>query len=231
MTVFTQYFILSQQQSLNSSHQWTTLTCQVRSSFTLESSFKQISWTYTDTQCNGTIHSFTRSILIDSVRRVQTTTFEEHSTQWSTRTFRSYHDYVDIFLRNYTCTVAPSDSETMREVKSFSRSQVRFDSRPYRHYGCIRQQAHNDSTFLTSLLNAKQCFTRYPSVSYCFLISLTRTLSNDYVETVIAQVACLSRSLYTITDHCNCFIFQNFTCFFQRKLFAGHYILSNTAKI
>ena len=138
--------------------------------------------------------------------------------------------YLSISDR-FAGTIVPSNSKAMREVKSFSRSQVRFDRRPYRHYGCIRQQAHNDSTFLTSLLNAKQCFTRHPSVSNCLLISLTRTLSNDYIETIIAQIARLSRSLYTITDHCNCFIFQNFTCFFQRKFFAGHYVLSNTAKI
>ena len=155
VSVFTQNFVLCQQQTLDCTHQWTTFSCQVGSSFTAESCFKQITWTDTDTQCNCSVHCIACCILIDSVRRVQTATFEEHGTQRSTRTFRSHHNHVDIFWRNYTCAITPCDSEAMREIKSFSGSQVRFDSWPYRHYCRIRQQTHNDCTFLTSLFNAE----------------------------------------------------------------------------
>ena len=36
---------------------------------------------YFDTQCKRSVQSLARSILIDSVRRVQATAFEEHCTQ------------------------------------------------------------------------------------------------------------------------------------------------------
>ena len=36
---------------------------------------------------------------------------------------------------------------------------------------------------------------------------------------------------YAVTQNGNYFIFQDFTCFFKRKLFAGHHILDDTAKI
>ena len=81
MTVLTQNLILSQQQTLYSSHQRTTFTCQVGSSFTDKSRFKQISGTYTDTQCDGSLHSSAGSILIDGIRRVQSATFKEHRTE------------------------------------------------------------------------------------------------------------------------------------------------------
>ena len=94
----------------------------------------------------------------------------------------------------------------MREVKCLSGRQVRFHRGPYRHNGRIGQQAHDDSTLLASILNAEQSFTRNPSVCHCLLVSLTLTLAYDYVETIVAQVASLTGTLYTITDNCDCFI-------------------------
>ena len=81
MAVFTQHLVLSQQQSLDSTHQRTAFTGQVGSCFTDESSFKQITGTDADTQRKRSVQSLARSILIDSVRRVQATAFEEHCTQ------------------------------------------------------------------------------------------------------------------------------------------------------
>ena len=119
----------------------------------------------------------------------------------------------------------------MREIKSFSGSQVRLDSRPYRHYCCVRQQTHYNSTFLTSFFDTEQSFTRNPSVCYCLIVCFSFTLTNDYIETVITQVQCLSRTLYAITDYSDCFIFQYFTSFFQWKFVTDYYSFSSTSKI
>ena len=81
MTVFTQNFVLSQQQALNGTHQRTALTGQVGSSFTDESCFEQIAGTDTDTQCKRSVQSLACSILIDGVRRVQAAALEEHCTK------------------------------------------------------------------------------------------------------------------------------------------------------
>ena len=77
----------------------------------------------------------------------------------------------------------------MREIKSLSCSQIRLDSRPYRHYCCVRQQTHYDSTFLASFFNAEQSLARNPAVCYCFIICFSRTLTNDNIETVITHHA------------------------------------------
>ena len=119
----------------------------------------------------------------------------------------------------------------MREIQCLTRFQVGFHSRPNSHHSGIREQAHDDSTLLTSLLDAEQRLARYPTISNRLLESLALTLANDHVETIIAQVQALTRTLYAITNHCDCLVFQNLSCFLQRKLFTGHHILDNTAKI
>ena len=88
------------QDATGKAYERTTFTCQVRSSLTLESCFEQITGTDTNTQCDGSFVSLACSILIDSIRRVQAASFEEHSTQRCTRTFRSNHDNVDISRKN-----------------------------------------------------------------------------------------------------------------------------------
>ena len=119
----------------------------------------------------------------------------------------------------------------MREVKSLASRQMRLQRRPYRHDGCIGKQTHHNGALLGCFLDTEQGFAGYPSIGNSFLKSLARTLSNDNVEAVVAQVASLTRTLYTISDYCNRFVFQNLTCLFQGKLFAGHHIFDNTAKI
>ena len=189
MTIFTQHFILSQQQSLNGSHQCTTLTCQVRINFTFESSFKQITRTNTDTQCNHSIPCFTCCILEDSKRRIQPTTFEEHSTKRRTRPLGSYKNYIYISRRNNTCAFFVSNTETVREVKCFTRSQIFLHSRPYFDLSCIREQVLNNGSTLACFVNIKQCLARYPTVSNCFFPGFaTFTLSYDYIKPIVTQI-------------------------------------------
>ena len=39
------------------------------------------------------------------------------------------------------------------------------------------------------------------------------------------------RTLYAVTYYSDCFVFQYFSCLFQRKFFAGYYVFVNAAKI
>ena len=119
----------------------------------------------------------------------------------------------------------------MREIQRFSRSQIFFDTRPAFDLSGVGKQHLYDSCSFASFFNTEQCFTRYPAVGNSFVIGFTRALSYDNVETIITQVQALSRTLNTVTDNCNHFIFQYFSCLFQRKFFAGYYVFVNTAKI
>ena len=62
-------------------------------------------------------------------------------------------------------------------------------------------------------------------------ISFALTLSNDYVETVVTKVASLTRTLNTVTDYCDCLIFEDFTGFFKGEFLTCHYLFDNATKI
>ena len=79
----------------------------------------------------------------------------------------------------------------------------------------IRKQHADDSTFFSSFLDREQSLTRNPTILQTLLVGLTLTLSDDDVETIIAKVTSLTRTLDTITDNCDSFVLQYFTCFLQ----------------
>ncbi len=231
MSVLAEHLILSQEKSLNSTHKRATLTGKVAGCLALEGCLKQIARANADAKSECAVESLAGSILVDSIRRVESAAFEEHRTERGARSLRCNHDNVDILLRNTTCAVVPSDSEAMREIERIARLQTVLQRRPNRHHCCIREQTHYDSTFCCCLLNREESLSRYPSVGDSLLESLALTLANDYVESVIAKVASLSRTLHAIADHCYELIFENLTCLFQRKLLTCHYLFDNATKI
>ena len=119
----------------------------------------------------------------------------------------------------------------MRIVQGLTWLQILLDSGPYLNLTSITQQHAKDSTLLGSLLDREEGFTGNPTIGYSFLVGLALTLSNDYVETIVAQVTSLTRSLNTVTDYCDYFILQYFTCFLKRELFAGDHGFDNATKI
>ena len=111
------------------------------------------------------------------------------------------------------------------------RLQILLDGGPLLNLTSIAQKHAEDGALLSGLLDREQCLTRNPSVGHSLVVGLALTLTNDHIETVVAQVAGLSRTLYTVTDHGDRFILQYFTCFLQRELLAGDYSLHHATKI
>ena len=72
---------LRRKDTLYGTHQSTTLTGKVRVNLTLESSLEQIARTHTNAKRNHTVPRTARSILENSIARVQTTTLQEHAAQ------------------------------------------------------------------------------------------------------------------------------------------------------
>ena len=103
----------------------------------------------------------------------------------------------------------------MRIVESLTLCEILFDGRPSLDLSCIREEHTDDGTLFCGLFDREECFARHPSVSHGLVIGFTLTLSHDNVESVVAQVTSLTRSLNTITDNSYSFVFQYFTCFFQ----------------
>ena len=119
----------------------------------------------------------------------------------------------------------------MRIIEGLTRSKVFFDGRPNLNLTSIRKQHADDCTLFCSLFNREESLTWYPSVSNGLFVGLSLTLSNNNVETIVTQVASLTRTLDTITDHGDGFVLQYFTCFLKRELFAGDYGFHDATKI
>ena len=232
MAVFAQYFILGKQQALYSPHKSSALSRQVGVNLSLESRFEQITRTHAYTECDNTIFCTAGSILINSIARIQTATLQEHTTQAGSRTLRCNHDYIDIGRRNDMGTLLIGNAETMREIERLSGCQIRFDARPNLDLSGIGKQVLDNGGTLASLFDFKKRLTGTPPVGNGLLPCFSAfTLSHNHIETVITQVKALSRSLYAITDYRDHLIFEDFSCFFQRKFFTGNYIFVNSAKI
>ena len=103
----------------------------------------------------------------------------------------------------------------MRIIESLAWSQIFLDLWPSLNLSCIREKHADDCTLLSCLLDREEGLAGNPSVGLGLLVGLAFTLTNDNVESIVAQVACLTRTLDTITDDGDCFILQYFTCFLQ----------------
>ena len=119
----------------------------------------------------------------------------------------------------------------VRVIKSLARGEIGFDFWPNGYLTSVGKQHANDSAFLYGFLNWKQGLAWHPSVFQTFIISLAFTLTYYHVETIVAQVTSLTRTLNTIADDGDGLILQHFASLLQGKLLAGDHCLDNATKI
>ena len=215
MAVLAQHLILSQQQSLDGTHQRAALTGEVRGGLALEGGLEQVAGTDADTEGEGLLLGLACSVLVDGIRAVQSAALAEHGAQRRARTLGSHHDDIHVLGRNDTCAVAPVDSEAVAVVQGLAGLQILLDGRPLLHLTSIREQHAEDGALLGCLLNAEQGLAGHPAVGYCLVVGLALTLANNHVETVVAQVASLSGTLDAIADDGDDLVLQYFTCFLE----------------
>ena len=157
----------------------------------------------------------TAGILMHGIRAVQATAFLEHRAKRGARTLRSHQDYIDVFRRNNTRAVAPADGKAMTVVEGLARCEMRFDCWPCGNLTSIAQQHAKNGSALSGLLNREQRLAGYPTIGNSLLEGLSFTLTHDDIESVIAQVASLTRTLNTIANHSYRFVLQHFACLLQ----------------
>ena len=80
-SVLAQGLILRLEQTLDGTHQRAALTGKVRGSLALERCLEHITCTDADTEGDGLLLGVARIVLINGVRAVQTTAFEEHRAE------------------------------------------------------------------------------------------------------------------------------------------------------
>lgn len=96
LTVGSQDLVLSLEQTLNGTHQDTTLTKEIRVDFLFKGGLVQVTGTNTDTQGNSTLASLAASILVDCERRVDTTAFLEQTADSETGALGSNQNHINV---------------------------------------------------------------------------------------------------------------------------------------
>jgi hypothetical protein len=96
LTISSEDFILSLEETLNGTHQNTTFTDEIRVNLLGEGGFIKVARADTNTEGDGALLSFAGSILENSERGVNTTTFLEKTTNSEARTLGGNQDNVNI---------------------------------------------------------------------------------------------------------------------------------------
>ena len=231
MSVFAESFVLCEEEALDGAHERAAFAGEVTGGFAFEISFEEIAGADAYAEGKHFVCGVTGSILIDSVGAVESASFKEHGAERSAGAFGSHHDDVNVGRRNHTRAVAPVDGEAVGEVEGLAGGEVRFDGRPKLHLCSVGEEHADDGSFLSGFFEREESLARHPSVSDGFFVGLALTLSDDDVETVVAEVAGLSGTLDAIAEYGDGLVLQDFTCFFERKLLAGHHFFNDAAKI
>ena len=201
VAVFSQDIVLSQEHTVDTTHQTTSFTVQVRVDFSFESGLVDVTRTDGDSQGLGLFVGLTGDIVPDGVGRVDTTTFLEQRSDGSTGTLWSNQDDIQVLWWFDVGQVLEDWGETVGEVQSLTLGQQWLDSRPCFGLSSIGQQVHDVVTLLDGIFDGEQVLAWDPTV---FDGSLPRgtvlTDTDDDVQTVVSQVQTLAVTLGTVTD-------------------------------
>lgn len=233
---------MSLEETLDGTHQDTTLTDEIRVDFLVEGGLIQVSGTNTDTKGNGALLSLAGGILENSEGRVDTATFLEKTTDSEARTLGGDQDNVNIYMmnvnwldmgserfylqkhdtlftlgRNDTGLIFVDNGKTVGEIKGLAGSQERSHLGPDGLLVGIRKQVHDNGGLLSGVQDGEQVLSRNPSFFNSLLESLTLTLPNDNVNTIVTEVKSLTTTLRTITKDSNGIVLESL-----KKLFTGN---------
>src|SRR6478735_7256398 len=107
-----------------------------------------------------------------------------------------------------------------------------FNSGPELYLCGIAEQVTNNSTALQCFFNFKQSFAGHKAIAYSLIPGLgVFALTNNYVDTIITLVECLTGALHAISNYCDRFVLQHFLCFGERELFTGYHVFFCSAEI
>ncbi|KAH3660712.1 hypothetical protein OGATHE_005044 [Ogataea polymorpha] len=201
MAVLSQDLVLSKEHTVDTSHQTSSLTVQVRVDFSLEGGLVNVTRSNGNSQSNGLLLGLTSNVVPDGVRRVDTSALLEKRSHSSTRTLRSSQDHVNVGWWHNVGQLLEDRRESVGEIQGLSLGEQRLDGRPGLGLSSVRKQVHDDGSLLDGLSDVKQVLTWNPSVLNGSLPRSTiLSDTNDDVQTVVSQIQTLAVTLGTVTD-------------------------------
>jgi hypothetical protein len=106
---------------VNTTHQATTFSIEIRVDFLLKGGLVQVSTANGDTEGNSLLQSLTSDILVDSNGRVDTTSLAEESSDGTARAFGGDKNDINVLGDIDLGSVLEDWGETVREVKGLEK--------------------------------------------------------------------------------------------------------------
>lgn len=119
--------------------------------------------------------------------------------------------------RDNISLVLVDNRETMGEVKGLARSDERCHLGPNSLLVGIREQVHDNGSFLGSLKDREKVLAWNPAFFNSLVEGLAFTLTNDDIDTIVTQVQSLTTALGTIAKNSNGIILEGL-----KQLFTGN---------
>jgi hypothetical protein len=201
VATLTENLVLSKEHTVDTTHEATTLTVQVRVNLLLEGGLVEVTGSNSNTHGNGLLLGLASDILEDGNGRVDTTALTEEGADGTTGTLGGDEDNIDIGGDIDLGQVLENGGEPVGEVESLSLGEERLNLGPGLRLGSIGEKVHDDGTLVNGSLDIEQVLSGNPSILDGLLPGSTiLTDTNDDIEAVVTEVETLTVTLGAVAD-------------------------------
>lgn len=180
VATLTENLVLSEEHTVDTTHQATTLTVQVGVDLLLEGGLVEVSRANGNTESNGLLLGLAGNILVDGDGGVDTTALTEEGADGTAGALGGDEDDVDVGGNLDLGEVLEDGGETVREVESLISSELLpsrevfemsylalelgLDLRPGLRLSGIREQVHDNGGLANGLVNGEQVLSGNPAI-------------------------------------------------------------------
>jgi hypothetical protein len=235
VAALTENLVLSEEHTVDTAHEATTLTVQVGVDFLLEGGLIEISGADGDTQSDGLLLGFASHVLVDGDRGVDATALTEERADRTAGALGGDEDDVDVGGDLDFGQVLEDRGETVGEVESLidkristhsitylssgceqtylSLGQLGLDSRPCLTLRSIREQVHDNGRLANRLIDIEKVLARDPAVLLGLLPgSAVLAHTDNDVESIVTEVKTLAVTLRAVADEGKCVVLEVVLC-------------------
>lgn len=201
VATLTEDLVLSEEHTVDTTHQATTLTVEVRVDLLLEGSLVEVAGTDGDTHGNGALLGVAGDVLEDGDGGVDTTALTEEGADGTARTLGGDEDDVDVGGNIDLGEVLEDGGETVGEVESLALGDEGLQGGPGLGLSGVGEQVHDDGTLLDGLGDIEQVLAGNPAVLDGLLPGSTILADTDNdVQTLVTEVETLTVTLGAVAD-------------------------------
>lgn len=216
----TENLVLSEEHTVDTAHQATTLTVEIGDDLLLEGGLVEVARADGNTKGDSLLLGLTSDILVDGERGVDTTALTEEGSDGSARALGSAEDDVNVGGNLDVGAVLEDGGETVGEVKGLNRmsalilgepsgigssylalDELGLDGGPSLGLGSIGEEVHDNGTSADGLIDLEEVLASNPAILLSILPGLAvLSDTNNDVEAVVTEVKTLTVTLRAVAN-------------------------------